>query len=408
MKPDADVLIAGGGLAGCLMALALARGGLSSVLCDSLPAETRGARSFDGRAYAIAASCTRLLDGLGLWERLQTFAEPMRDIVVSDGRIGAAPSPFFLHFDHREGDSGPFAWMVEDRHLRRALLDAVADAPLIDHRAPVRVTDHETTAAGASLTLSDGTRLTGRMIIACDGRRSAIAARAGIRHMRRDYGQTGLVCAVAHDRPHEGVAHEYFLPAGPFAILPLPHNRVSLVWTETPANARRIIGLGDADFHDELRTRFGDFLGETRLEGQRYSYPLTLSLAEDYVRPRLALLGDAAHGIHPLAGQGLNLALKDVAALAEVLVDGARLGEDIGSLLTLERYQSWRRFDATAVALACDGLNRLFSNDNPLLRPLRDIGLGLVGRLPAARRFFMREAAGSMGELPRLMRGRPL
>ncbi|HEU0220739.1 MAG TPA: FAD-dependent monooxygenase [Paracoccaceae bacterium] len=408
MQTDTDILIAGGGIAGLTLALALASGGFHCILCDPLPVETRAAPDFDGRAYAIAASCQRMLAALGIWEAIAARSQPMLDIVVTDGRPGEAPAPWFLHFDSREGEEGPFAHMVEDRYLRFALLAHLARTPAVTHLAPASLADHRVEPGGVRAVLADGREITARSLVACDGRRSAIAARAGIDYVSWDYHQMGLVSAVEHERPHEGVAHEYFLPAGPFAILPLPGNRVSLVWTERPAEAAAIHALPDAGYHSEIRRRFGSFLGETRLAGRRWIYPLGLALAQSWVRPRLALLGDAAHGIHPLAGQGLNLGLKDVAALAEVLVEANRRGEDIGALDVLERYQAWRRFDSVAVALACDGLNRLFSNDDPVLRRVRDRGLDLVGRIGPARRFFMRVAAGVAGDVPRLLRGLPL
>ena len=407
-RTDADVIIVGGGLNGPAAALALAQGGLSVLVLDAQPAETRADPEFDGRAYNIALAGKRMLDALGVWDAVAADAQPIWDIVVTDGRRGEAPSPLFLHFDHRELDEGAGGWMVEDRHLRPALLAAMEADPGIAHRAPVRVIAHDGGGARASVTLATGETLTARAVIACDGRDSPIARRERITRVGWSYGQTGLVCAVAHDLPHQGVAYEHFLPAGPFAILPLTGNRASLVWTETDANAARINALSDAAYLAEVAERFGDFLGPLTLEGRRWSYPLKLSLAQDWVRPRVALLGDAAHAVHPIAGQGLNLGLRDAAALAEVLVEAKRRGEDPGALQVLRRYEQWRRFDATSLALAMDGLNRLFSNDLPLIRPLRDAGLALAGAFAPARRLFMREAAGLAAAAPRLMEGRRL
>lgn len=298
--------------------------------------------------------------------------------------------------------------MVEDRHLRPALLAAMEAEPAITQIAPARVVAQEITETEARVTLDDGRALAARLLVGCDGRASGTAERAGIARMGWDYGQTALVCAVAHERPHEGVAHQFFMPGGPLAILPLRGNRSSIVWSEERGRAEALARADDAAFLEALRPAFGDFLGEIALAGTRHAYPLSLSLAETWVRPRLALLGDAAHGIHPIAGQGLNLGLRDVAALAEVLADAARRGEEIGALDVLERYQRWRRFDTVTLALGMDAVNRLFSNDNPLLRAARDAGMGLVSALPGLRRRFIREAAGLTGDLPRLLRGEAL
>lgn len=407
---DADVIVVGGGLAGGATALALASGGLEVLLLDAAPppAAGSGEARFDGRAYSQAAGARRFWESLGVWERIAEHAEPMLDIVVSDGRVSTGAAPLFLHFDHRETDGGPLAHVVEDRRLRAGLEAALADAPTLERRAPVRVTGSAAGEAFTEVTLESGETLRARLLVACDGRRSPIAGRAGIRRMGWDYDQTGLVCAVAHERPHLGVAHELFLPSGPFAILPLPDGRSSLVWTERGETARAVAAMDDAAYLAEVEARFGDFLGALTLDGGRWAYPLSLSLAYAYAAPRLALTGDAAHAVHPIAGQGLNLGLRDAAALAEVVMDAARRGEDIGAPGVLARYQSWRRFDATALALSMDALNRLFSNDIAPVRALRDFGLGLVNRLPGAKRAFMGVASGATGETPRLMRGEPL
>ena len=408
MEYDTDIAIVGGGLNGPVLALALARGGFRVALLDALPAAERGAADFDGRAYAIARGSQNLLSALDLWERLEADAQPIRDIVVADGRAGFGATGHHVHFDHRELEDGPFGAMVEDRHLRAALDAAVSRAPRIAVHAPARVVAQSVGPAAAVLTLEDGRSLTCRLIVGCDGRRSGTAARAGIGRMETDYRQTSLVCALEHERPHEGVAHQMFFAEGPLAILPLRGNRVSIVWTEARERAEAVQAMDDEGYLAALAPRFGDFLGEVRLAGARYTYPLNLSLARRWTAQRLALVGDAAHGIHPLAGQGLNLGLRDVAALAEVLADARRRGEDWSREPVLERYARWRRFDTAGLALATDGLNRLFSNDNAMLRGLRDLGLGAVNAAGPLRRAFMREAAGLGGELPRLMRGRPL
>ena len=402
-----DVLIVGGGLVGPALALALAQGGFRVTLADRVPARRRADPGFDGRAYAIALGSERLLAAIGVWDRIAERAQPIEDIHVSEGLADPAGQGA-LHFDPRELDEGRFGWIVEDRWLRGALLDAVAREGAIEHRAPVAVEAVEPGPAHA-LAESDGAgALEARLVVAADGRRSPLAAAAGIDRIGWRYDQIGLVGAIAHELPHHGLAHQSFFPGGPFAVLPLPGNRSSIVWSERTAKAKLIQGLDDAGYLAELRRRIGPRLGAVELAGRRWSYPLDLSLAERYVAPRLALVGDAAHGVHPLAGQGMNMGLRDVAALAEVLVEAARRGEDIGTLPVLERYQRWRRFDAAAFALGMDALNRLFSNAAGPLPAIRSAALMAVGRLGGLRRMFMREAAGTAGDVPRLLRGQPL
>lgn len=405
---ETEVVIVGGGLNGLLLALALAQGGVRSTVLDAGPRALREDPEFDGRAYALAVGARRMLAALGLWRELEGQAQPILEIKISDGRAGEGASRFWLHFDHAEIEEGPMGHFLEDRYLRRALLDAVDASPLVTMLWEAPVTEQALLPGGIAVQLADGRRVAGRLLVGCDGRGSGTAKRAGIGRVGWDYGQTGLVAALAHERPHHGIAHQFFMPEGPLAILPLPGNRSSIVWTERTERADMIRHLDDEDFLAMLRPRFGDFLGDLQLAGVRYSYPLSLSLAESLVAERMALAGDAAHGIHPLAGQGLNLGLRDVAALAEVVVDARRLGRDIGAEDALADYARWRRFDSTMLATVTDVMNRLFSNDNPLLRLGRDVGLGLVARLPAVRRGFIREAAGVTGRLPRLQRGRPL
>lgn len=408
MTHDHDILIIGGGLNGPALGLALARAGLTVAIVDAQPARARADTGFDGRAYALAIASKRLLSAIGIWPQVEPHSQPMLKIKASDGRAGEGPSRLTLTFDSADIEEGPVGFMVEDRHLYAAFLAAIETTQGLTHIPASTVTDHDSGPQGASVTLSDGRRITARLLIACDGRASPTAARAGIRRSGHAYGQTALVCALTHTRPHQGVAHQFFMPTGPLAILPLKGNRSSIVWSETDENARTIAALDDTAFLDVLRPRFGDFLGEIALAGPRFSYPLTLTLANDYIAPRLALVGDAAHGVHPIAGQGLNLGLRDVAALAEVLVTARRRGEDIGAPDVLERYQSWRRFDSTRLALGMDGVNWLFSNDNPALRAARDTGLGLVNRIAPLRRAFMREAAGLTGQTAKLLSGQPL
>ena len=405
MEHDSDLLIIGGGLNGPALALAAARAGLTSTVIDALPEPVRKTATFDGRAYALALASVRLLRNLGVWDRVAENAQPMLEIKVSDGRAGQGPSPFFLHFDHAEIEEGPMGHVLEDRFLRRALLDAMTETPEIRQVSGDTVTAQEADGAAVSVTLASGQVRRGRLLVGADGRASGTATRAGIRRTGWGYGQTALVAAIEHDLPHHGIAHQFFMPPGPLAILPLPGNVSSIVWSETEETAARFATLPDADFIEVLRPRFGDFLGAIRLSGKRFTYPLNLTVANSFVADRLALIGDAAHGMHPIAGQGLNAGLRDVAALAQVLGEGTRRGEDIAAPDVLARYQQWRRFDTATLALATDLTNRLFSNDNPLLRVARDLGMGAVSHMPGLRRGFIREAAGLTGDLPELMKG---
>ncbi|MES2665364.1 MAG: UbiH/UbiF/VisC/COQ6 family ubiquinone biosynthesis hydroxylase [Pseudomonadota bacterium] len=404
-----DIVIAGGGLNGPALALALAQAGFRVTVIDSRPAPDRAARGFDGRAYALAIASRRLLTMIGVWPAVADHAQPMLQIKASDGVAGQGSAPFFLHFDHNEIEEGPMGFMVEDRHLYAGFLAAMRAQPLITLLPGETVVAQQVAGPGVSVTLASGAVVSGRVLVGCDGRGSGTALRAGIGRVGWGYGQTALVTAIRHPLPHNGIAHQFFMPEGPLAILPLAGgHHSSIVWSTSDAEAAAIQALPDAAYLAALRPRFGDFLGEIALAGDRFTYPLSLSLAERFVADRLALVGDAAHGVHPIAGQGLNLGLRDVAALAQVLVEAARRGEDIGAPDVLDRYQVWRRFDATALALGMDTVNRLFSNDNPLLRLGRDLGMGLVGALPGLRRRFIRQAAGLSGDLPRLLAGQPI
>lgn len=408
MMNSSDILIVGGGLNGPALALALAQTGHSVTVIDALPELALQDDGFDGRGYALALASKRLLDRISVWPHVADKAQPMLEIKASDGHAGEGPAPFFIHFDHTEIEEGPMGYMVEDRFLRRAFLEAMKDKPLITTVNGRRVVAQSPDATGVIVTLDDGSELRGRLLVGSDGRKSGTAQRAGIKRSGWDYGQTALVCAIEHDKPHGGIAHQFFMPAGPLAILPLPGNRSSIVWSERTETAAAIHALDDAGYIAALKPRFGDFLGEISLAGKRFTYPLNLTVANSFIADRLALVGDAAHGMHPIAGQGLNAGLRDVGALAEVLTEATRRGEDIGSSLVLERYQQWRRFDTATLAMATDMFNKLFSNDNPLLRLGRDIGMGLAGALPGLRRGFMREAAGLTGDLPRLLQGKPI
>lgn len=404
MTQHSDILIVGGGLNGAVMALAASQSGFSVTLVDALDSTLQTTPNFDGRSYALALASTRLLKGIGLWDALEDTAQPMLDIKVADGRANEGPSSFFMHFDHREINAGPMGYMVEDRRLRPVLHAAISSDDSITYIANTRVISEQETASGITVACDSGASFTARLVIAADGRRSQVAARAGIKRVGWSYQQTALVCAIEHELSHDGVACQYFMPPGPLAILPLMGNRSSIVWSESHSRAQDIMALDDAGYLDVLRPRFGSYLGEIKLAGKRFSYPLDLTIAERFIAPRIALIGDAAHGVHPIAGQGLNAGLKDIASLRDVILQARMRGEDFGSVGVLNRYQEWRRFDANTLALATDAFNKLFSNDNPLLRLGRDLGMGLVNAVPKMRRGFIQEAAGLTGDLPDLMK----
>ncbi len=398
-----EFVIVGGGLVGLSLGIATAEAGLDTLVVDREDPAVTLAESFDGRASAIAYGSQQILSGLGLWPKLAADAAPILEIRVADDS-----APLFLHYDHREVGDHPLGWVVENTQLRRALLARVKELRHLTHAAPQSVVGVERTRAGALVRLAGGHAIRARLVAAADGKSSPLRKDAGIRTIEWSYPQIGIVTTVKHEQPHRGVAVEHFMPAGPFAILPLTGNRSSLVWTERAALAPRILAMGAADFADELRRRFGDFLGAVEPVGPRWSYPLMFLHAENYAAERLALVGDAAHVIHPIAGQGLNLGLRDVAALAEVLVDARRLGLDIGDADVLHRYERWRRIDNWMLAAVTDGLNRLFSNAIPPVKLARDLGLAAVNQAPPLKRLFMRHAMGVVGDQPRLVRGEPL
>ncbi len=400
---ETEVLVVGGGMVGLTLATALAGAGVGVALVDRAAPAALTDAGFDGRVSAIAFGSRRVLEAIGLWPALGPHAEPILEIRVSDG-----DSPLFLHYDHADVGDQPLGHMVENRHIRRALFDLAAARDDLRLVAPSTIETVTRGAGGVAARLADGREVRARLVVAADGRCSALRRSAGINVTAWRYPQTGIVCTVAHERPHRGIAHERFLPAGPFAILPMTGDRSSLVWTERADLAPAMMALDDDAFGTEVARRFGDFLGDLEVVGPRWSYPLSLVHAEHYTARRLALIGDAAHAIHPIAGQGLNLGIRDVAALAEVLVDARRLGLDIGAADVLERYQRRRRFDSVVLAAATDGLNRLFSSDDPALRLVRGIGLDAVNRMAPLKRLFMRHAMGVVGDLPRLARGERL
>lgn len=401
--PDVELVVVGGGLVGLTLGIACADAGLAVAVVDRETPARMAEAAFDGRASAIAYGSQQALAAIGLWAKVAGEAEPIREIRVAD-----AGAPLFLHYDHRELGAEPLGYIVENPVLRRALFARTRELPVLHHLAPLAVSDVERASAGARVRLTDGRVLGARLVVAADGKTSPLRAAAGIRTVEWSYPQTGIVTTVRHERPHRGVAVEHFLPAGPFAILPMTGNRSSIVWTERAALAPRLMALAPPEFAAELGRRFGDFLGALAPVGPRWSYPLAFLHAERYADERLALVGDAAHVIHPIAGQGLNLGLRDVAALAEVLIDARRLGLDIGDRAILERYERWRRLDNWTLAAVTDVLNRLFSNAVPPVKLARDLGLGFVDRMPLAKRFLMRHAMGVVGDLPRLVRGERL
>lgn len=402
---NVDVLVCGGGMVGLTLGLALAQGGLTTLVADVMPVPASLAPQFDGRVSALAYASVRMLSALKVWPGLEHDAQPIREILVTDGKAGKPASPFSLHFDAAEVGAPQLGAIAENRHIRTALHGAVQAAPNLQLLAPASVKSLTPDDGGVVAAFADGTQVRAKLAVAADGRDSPLRAQAGINVVGWAYPQTGIVATVEHEKPHHGVAYEHFLPSGPFAILPMTGNRSSLVWTENKKKAPALLALDEAGFNAELSARFGDHLGAAKAAGPRWSYPLSFHIARNFVAPRLALAGDSAHGIHPIAGQGLNLGLKDAAALAEVLLDAARLGQDIGAMDVLKRYERWRRFDSVALAASTDALNRLFSNDIAPLRALRDIGMGIVDSIGPARRFFMHHAGGDVGKLPRLMKG---
>lgn len=401
-----DVVIGGAGFAGLALAIALREAlGESFTVAVADPA-LRHPQSRDPRASAIAAAARRLFEAIGVWDRVAGAAQPILDMVVTDSKLEDAVRPAFLTFGGEVAPGEPFAHMIENRLLVDALVEK-AQALGINLRATA-VTGFAHSPNAVDVTLADGGTLSARLLVGADGARSQIREQAGIVTHGWDYDQAAIVCTVAHERDHHGRAEEHFLPAGPFAILPLTGRRASIVWTETRREAERIVALPDDEFHDELERRFGLHLGDLSVTGPRRAFPLGLFTVRSFIGKRLALIGDAAHIIHPIAGQGLNMGLRDVAALAETIADDARIGLDIGSAHVLERYQRWRRFDTMTMGVATDGLNRLFSNRSDVLRLARDIGLGLVERMPALKNVFIREAAGFTGEVPKLLKGEAL
>lgn len=411
-----DIVISGASFAGLALARALARGSNGAVRIAIVDRAIRKeAATPDARAFALSAGARRMLDALGIWSEIAGEAQAVSEIEITDSSLEAGIRPVLLRYDNRIGEAKsqgklaePASHIVPASALEAALYRAATADPSLTLIAPAEIARFTDTGSAMAITLADGTSVTASLLVGAEGRRSASRDAARIKTVGWRYGQTAIVTTIAHERPHGGRAIQHFLPGGPFAILPLPNNRACLTWTEDAEEAKRILALDDAGFLAEVETRIAGRLGAVEVVGPRQSWPLEMHLARAYVAPRFALIGDAAHGVHPIAGQGVNLAFRDVAALAEVIVDALRLGLDPGSMQSLERYERWRRFDSFASAAVFDGLNRLFSNDVLLIRAAREFGLGLVDRLPSLKQHLVAEAAGLTGEPPRLFRSEPL
>jgi 2-octaprenyl-6-methoxyphenol hydroxylase len=409
-----DVAVVGGGLSGSLMALAAADADFSVALIDAAPIEAINADAYDGRTTAISFACARMLRRLGVWRALDAVASPINDILVTDGSLAGRGrkgrvAASFLHFDSSElEEENPLGWIVENRHLRRAIYDALNSQKGARIFAPAARRSTAFKSDHVDISLADDRRIAASLVIAADGKNSPLRAELGIKTTKWDYDQTAIIATIGHSRPHDGVAQELFLPAGPFAVLPMTDadkgvHRSSIVWTEAKKAAPAFLALDDEGFLSALRQRLGDYLGDLSMEGPRGAYPLSLHMAQRMIAPRAALIGDAARAIHPIAGQGYNLGLKDIAALTDVITSARDVGLDIGAETSLVRFETWRRSDATMLALGTDGLNRLFSNALPPVQAARRIGIAAVNASQPANRFFMNEAGANVGDLPSLM-----
>ncbi|RCL03139.1 MAG: 2-octaprenyl-6-methoxyphenol hydroxylase [Candidatus Tokpelaia sp. JSC189] len=403
---EVDIVIVGGAYIGLSLAIAIkaAAPQLDIIVVD---AANPSAWKVDPRAFAVSAAAVRMLDQLQCWQAILPAAEPIRQIIITDSRTDDPVRPVFLTFTGDASPGEPFAYMVEN-HFLNASLHQRANALEIHIIEGVRVEKFDEMLQGIRVHLNNSIVYETRLLVGADGLHSKMREMAGIKTLYQSYGQMGIVCTVAHERPHHGRAEEHFLPAGPFAVLPLKANRSSLVWNECDENVKRLLAADEMTFEAELKSRFGYHLGALQVEGGRCAFPFGLMLVRDFIRPHFALTGDAAHGIHPILGQGLNLGLQDAAALAEVIVETSRLGLDIGSMEALERYQTWRRFTTVRMGITADLLNRMFSNDFAPLRAIRDIGLGLVDRMPRLKNYFIQQAAGFRNGSPRLLLGEPI
>lgn len=398
-----DILISGAGVVGMTLAYILAEQGFKVSIVDAIDLKSSLNDEFDGRAYAISYAPFIMLKKMGLWDKIGDEAQAINEIHVTDGN-----APIFLHFDKDELGDGPLGQMVEVRHIRAGLYEAIENHLNIEILAPEKILTTENFPGHVEIELESGKKLKASLLIGAEGRGSALRQQRDIKVRIWDYNQTAIVTTVEHELDHQGIAHEKFFPSGPFAILPLQKKRSSIVWCEPPERANTIMALSERSFNAELSKKFGTFLGDVKSLERRWSHPLSMQLADDYIGERFCLIGDAVHGIHPIAGQGFNLGLRDIAALSEVLVEASRLGGDIGSELVLQRYVNWRRTDNNVLALGMDGLTRLFSNDNPVITFARRAGLAAVEEMPMVKKFFMRHARGTVGKLPRLLQGKSL
>ncbi len=405
---ETDLLIVGSGVVGCCLAIALSDVGLTVALVDKINPRSQIKSKFDGRASAIAATPKKMLKQIGVWQKLKKSTTPIKDIRVVEG-----DSRLFLHYNHQDADCDALGHMVENRHLRQACISKIQDDENIFFIAPTQIDKMSVQAHGINATLDNGTNVKASLLVGADGRGSKTRETAGIKCVKRAYPQIAITFSVNHELPHFNIAYERFFPSGPFAILPLSagksnKHRSAIVWTEKKDLAEIILNLSSRDFTNEFKRRFGEHLGRFDFFGPREAYPLSMQYAETCIENRLALVGDAAHGIHPIAGQGLNLGLRDVATLAEVITDARRLGMDIGAHTVLNDYQKWRRFDSSIMLATTDGLNRIFSNDIRPLKLARNLGLATVNRINPIKKFFMKHAMGSVGDLPRLLKGEAL